>query len=104
MRTYQIIVDSVFNVEKERSFSNLRRSYEQEKHRNEVQELDIRILAEKKKKQLWLFLSLSVIAVSGGVIRISDQIFYQRSLLRRLCRRISFRRYDTDGHSYNHQS
>lgn len=80
MRTYQIIVDSVFNVEKERSFSNLRRSYEQEKHRNEVQELDIRILAEKKKKQLWLFLSLSVIAVSGGVIlwQRRQQLMYKK--------------------------
>ena len=80
MKTYQTITDSVFNVEKERSFNNLRRDYETQKHRNEVQELDIRILKETKKKQALIFLTL-IIAVAAASIIIWQhrrQLMYKR--------------------------
>lgn len=68
MKTYQSITDSVFNIEKERSFSNLRRSYEQQKHQNEVQELNIRILSEKKKKLTLIFVTALILIPAGGII------------------------------------
>lgn len=80
MRTYRAIVDSVFNVEKERSFSSLRRSYELEKHKNEVQELDIRILKEKRKWQSLAFLVVFIAMVAVGIIlwQRKQQLVYKR--------------------------
>lgn len=68
MRTYQSLTDSVFNIEKERSFSNLRRNYEQQRHQNEVQELNIRILSEKKKRLTLIFLTVLTVISAGGII------------------------------------
>ena len=68
MKTYQSISDSVFNIEKERSFSNLRRNYEQQLHQNEVQQLDIRILSETKKKQALIFMIIIIITLAASVI------------------------------------
>lgn len=68
MKTYQSISDSVFNIEKERSFSNLRRNYEQQLHQNEVQQLDIRILSETKKKQALIFLIIIIIVLATSII------------------------------------
>ena len=44
MRTYSEITDSIFNIEKERAFENLRRGYERQKQELEIRKRDITIL------------------------------------------------------------
>lgn len=67
MRTYRNIADSVFNVEKERSFNSLRLRYENQKRENAIQERDLRLLRGRKRMQLLIsisaFLLVTVCAV-----------------------------------------
>lgn len=56
MKNYQALTDSVFNVEKERSFNNLRLRYESQKRENELKKKDIAILEQEKKVYVLLFL------------------------------------------------
>lgn len=57
MRTYRNIADSVFNVEKERSFNSLRLRYENQKRENAIQERDLRLLRGRKRMQLLVSVS-----------------------------------------------
>lgn len=59
MKTYQNIVDSVFNVEKERSFSDMRLKYEQERKENQIKEKDIMILLQRQR--IIIFSSISLV-------------------------------------------
>ncbi|MFR2062559.1 MAG: hypothetical protein ACLS37_12165 [Alistipes sp.] len=52
MRTYHSIADSVFNVEKERSYNSPRLRYENQKRENAIQERDLRLLKGRKRLQL----------------------------------------------------
>lgn len=68
MKTYQEVVDSVFNVEKERSFSNLRLQYEEQMKQNQLKEKDIEILRQRQG---------AVIAVSAVVVLlVALAVFY----------------------------
>lgn len=58
MKKYQALTDSVFNVEKERSFNNLRLRYESQKKENDLKKKDIAILEQEKKVYVLLFLVL----------------------------------------------
>lgn len=63
MMTYQNIVDSVFNVEKERSFSNMRLRYEQERKENQLKEKDIMILRQHQRMIIISSVSFVLIVV-----------------------------------------
>ncbi len=64
MRTYHDLADSVFNVEKERSFNSLRLRYENQKRENAIQERDLRLLRGRKRMQLLISVS-AFLLVSG---------------------------------------
>ena len=62
MKNYRQITDSVFNVEKERSFGALRRNYELTKHENEVLSIEY-----SAKKKILTIISVTVIVVAAAL-------------------------------------
>lgn len=55
MKKYRTLTDSVFNVEKERAFNNLRLRYESERKDNDLKEKDIALLRQQKRLQILAF-------------------------------------------------
>lgn len=84
MKTYQNIVDSVFNVEKERSFSALRLKYEQERQASQLKEKDMMILRQNQKIIIISAISFVMIAVILViVILLHKKSAMYRNLVRR---------------------
>lgn len=67
MRTYHSIADSVFNVEKERSYNSLRLRYENQKRENAIQERDLRLLKGRKRLQLMVSLSVFLLVTACAI-------------------------------------
>lgn len=80
MRTYSEITDSIFNIEKERAFENLRRGYERQKQELEIRKRDITILTQQKKVQMSLFsaATLAIIATALLVLMKRKSDMYKR--------------------------
>lgn len=80
IRTYSVITDSIFNIEKERSFENLRRNYERQKQEIEIQKRDISILKEQRKVYLLLFsaVALGITALAFFIIMKRKSNMYKR--------------------------
>ena len=67
MRTYHSIADSVFNVEKERSYNSLRLRYENQKRENAIQERDLRLLKGRKRLQLMVSISVFLLVTACAI-------------------------------------
>ena len=57
-KIFRLEADSLFNMDKERSLSELRIQYDLEKHENELQESKIELMKKEKNMQLMLFCTI----------------------------------------------